>query len=180
MQRWLPVGVPLVAGLAALGAAGIMSLSGQQAAMAQQGNVDELARRAIGGPGQAAAISLMPGQRATDMPLNLPTPNGANVVGTIKRDLPQGKMWDVVLDVPAAPADAGGFYDRTLPGMGWNPAPSFNDQPAPQGVFCQSADGPWIGIVAVPVSDTASDVRVHVESGSPGPCSPPPAPPQQP
>jgi len=181
MRRWLPVGAPLLAGLIALGTAGIMSFSGLTAANAQQGGVDELARRAIGGPGGGSLVSLTPGQRASDMPLNLPTPSGTNVVGTVKRDIPQGpKMWDVILDVPSNPADVGAFFDRSLPGLGWSPAPAFGDQPAPQGVFCQAADGPFVAVIAVPVSDTSSDVRVHIESGNPGPCSPPPAPPQQP
>jgi hypothetical protein len=181
MRRWLPVGAPLVAGLLALGAAGIMSLSGQQAAMAQQGGVEDLAKRAIGGPGlSAAAVSLMPGQRASDMPLSLPTPGGSNVVGTVKRDLGPVTMWDVVIDAPATPPDVGAFFDQSLPGLGWNPAPAFGDVPAPQGVFCRGAEGPFVAVIAVPVSETASDVRVHVESGQPGPCSPPPAPPQQP
>jgi hypothetical protein len=170
-----------MAGLLAVGTAGIMTLSGGESASAQQGSLTDLARRAIGGPGGAQTVTLMPGERAGDMPLNLPLPSGANVVGTIKRDFNPApvKMWDLVIDVGASPADVGAFFDQALPAMGWAAPPPAGDQGAPQGAFCQSADGPWIGVVAVPVSETASDLRIHVESGSPGPCAGPQQPPAQ-
>jgi hypothetical protein len=157
-----------------------MTMSGGQSARAQQGDLSELAKRAIGGPGGGPTVSLMPGQRPGDLPLSLPTPDGANVVGSIVRDLGPVKMWDIVLDVQSNPMAAGQFYDQALPGLGWRQPPAQGDQGAPQGLFCQSDQGPWIGIVAVPVSETASDVRVHIESGNPGLCAgPPAAPPAQ-
>ncbi len=175
MRRWWPIGAPVVAGLLAIGAAGLVSISAGQPAMAQQGDIQELARRAIGGPGGAQTVVLVPGQLASGMPVNLPTPPGSTLVGTIARDPGNGmKSWDVIMDVALVPAEAGGFYDRALPGMGWRQAPAVGDQPAPQGLFCQGDGGPWMAIAAVPVSDTVSDVRAHIESGNPGPCGGPP------
>ena len=181
MRRWLPVGAPLVAGILALGAAGIMSLVGQNTAMAQQGDVSELAKRVIGGPGLGSSVSLLPGQRAQDLPLSLPMPGGSNVVGTVVRDFGQAKVWEVVLDEPGTPGDIGPFYDQALPGMGWAAAPAVGDQPAPQGVFCQSTNGPFVSIAAFQTSDRGSDVRARVVQGDPVPCGgQPPAPPPQP
>ena len=175
MRRLWPGAAVLAVGVLAVGAAGIITLSGSQTASAQQGDVNELARRVIGGPGAAQTVSLMPGQRAGDMPINLPLPSGATLVGTVVRDLGQVKAWDLVVDVPSSPMDAGGFYDQALPGMGWQQPPPAGDQGAPQGIFCQSDQGPWIGVIAVPVSDTSSDLRIHIEQGNPGLCAGPPA-----
>jgi len=170
MRRWWPFGAPLVAGLLVLGSAGIMTLSGQTAARAQNGDLNELARRVIGGPGAAASVTLLPGTRPSDLPLNLPLPNGANVVGGVVREGGPIKSWDIVLDVPTSPMEAGGFFDQALPPMGFTQPPAQGDQPPPQGLFCQSQNGPFVGVVAVPVSETASDVRIHVEQGNPIPC----------
>ena len=178
MRRWLPVGAPLVAGLLALGAAGIMSLTGQNTAMAQ-GGIEELAKRAIGGPGGAPAVTLVPGQRASDLPLNLPMPGGATVIGTVAQDRGPIKVWEVVLDAPGTPNDIGPFFDQALPALGWNAAPAVGDQPAQQGWFCQGTNGPIVMISAIQTSERGSDVRARVISGDPVPCGgQPPAPPQ--
>src|SRR5581483_741934 len=180
MKRWWPVGASLIAGVLVIGAVGILTNAGERSAMAQQGDVSELARRAIGGPGGAQSVTLLPGQLASNAPLDLPLPPGANVVGTIVRDLGNGIMtWDVIMDVSSAPADAGGFFDQNLPSRGWRPPSNFGDQGPPQGLFCQSDQGPWVGVLAVPVSGSSSDVRVHIESGDAGLCAGPPPPPQQ-
>src|SRR5689334_266684 len=130
-QRWR-IEHRVLVGVAVVAVAVFVAMSGRQSASAQQGSLDELAKRAIGGPGGAPTITLLPGQMSTDLPLNIPMPSGANVVGTIERSLGPVKAWDLVLDVPGAPADAGGFYDSAMPAQGWRQPPTPADQPPPQ------------------------------------------------
>jgi len=163
----------IVAGLFGVGL-GILAGPALESAQAQRTDVTELASRAIGGPGGGPRVGLLPGQLASNLPLSLPLPSGATVVGTVVQDWgPGAATWEIVLDVPGAPMDAGQFYEQSFPALGWTAAPGTGES-IPPGFFCQSADGPWAGVVAVPVSDQGSDVRVHLESGNPGPCAGPP------
>ena len=84
------------------------------------------------------------------------------MVGTVAQDYGPAKMWEIIMDVPGTPGDIGPFFDQALPALGWNPAPALGDRPAPQGVFCQSTNGPFTQIVAVQVSEPGSDVRARI------------------
>lgn len=172
MRRpWWTAGASLATGLLALTALGVGTTFSGLPARAQQADVASLARRAIGGPGGEQSVTLLVGQLASNL-LGLPLPEGTNIVGTVVRDLGNGMTgWEAVLDVPGAPMDAGLFFERVLPSLGWTPPPGTGETLGP-GLFCQSEAGPWIAVIAVPVSDQASDVRIRIESGNPGPCAP--------
>ena len=165
VRSWAAAGL-----LAAVAVGGVWNASGF-GAYAQTGDVTRLARRAIGGPGGEQAVGLLAGQLAPSMLQSLPLPTGTNVVGTVVRDLGNGvASYEVVLDTPTIPIEVGAFFERTLPGLGWQPVP--NEQGVSSGLFCQGEEGPWIGVVAVPTGEQMSDVRLRVEVGSPGPCAP--------
>src|SRR5207253_8548863 len=65
MRRWWLPGVAVLAGLLVVSAAGIITSKAGRTALAQQGDVGELARRAIGGPGAAGSVGLLPDRKST-------------------------------------------------------------------------------------------------------------------
>src|SRR5258708_1518979 len=115
MHRRATIALSGAAALVIMGAASFASPSWTPAA-AQNGDgpIMTLAQRLLTPPGSASAPRLLPGQLPSDLPLSLPTPPGARVVGSLVRDL-GGVTFDIVLDVPGAAGAASGFFDQALP-----------------------------------------------------------------
>jgi len=168
MRPWVSRGVVMLAGLVLLAVPLFMGV-GSKAAPAAAQDEGSLARRLLGPPGNPGAAQLLPGAIPSNLPLSLPVPQGASVVGTLYLDYGGGAGASrIVMDAPYTPQDVGAFYEANLPGLGWNPPPLGPD--GPKGVFCQSASGPLIAINAFPMGDNASDVRVDILTGEAGQC----------
>ena len=137
---------------------------------------------------------LLAGAIPADLPLELPFPPGARLIGSVVRPSlsggPAGPMVgegvEVVLDTPDAPSAVIAFYDRALRAQGLFP-PIFSPGRRPGGFlptagggmptfYCQSAGGPFVEIVAVARRDRPTDLRLRLQD-FPGPCSVPPGPP---
>jgi hypothetical protein len=160
----LVLGLPVAAGLG----------MNWTAAVAQEGEppVVELARRLLA-PGAPDSVAFLTGSLPSDLPLALPLPDNARVIGTLVQNRGNGVMVNtVVVDAPYGPSDVGTYYEQRLPSMGWNAPPPAQDL-AP-GFFCQAAEGPFIKVSAYPLGESASDVRVDVVTGNGGPCAGPP------
>jgi len=158
------------------------------------GLLQELAERLLAVPvygpqGTPPRVQLLPGQLPSDLPLSLPLPPGARVVGSSVRQL-DGPLPSnvtsvptatIVLDVPGSASDVVAFYQRALADQGWSAAQGgpFAGLGGFQGAgmgpglaYCQTPDGLSLTISTYPEARGLSDVRLAVASG-PGLCSPP-------
>lgn len=187
----------------ALTAAGPTPAQAQQASDATllQELAERLLSYPFPGPGGVPVpVQLLPGALPADLPLTLPQPPGSMLIGSAVRPsfarsfvplplqsnggppAPTGEGIDIVLDAPGAPADILAFYKGAMAELGWSPPPASSQGPGgflpsfqtgSNASFCQSADGPWLSVSAFPVSGGPTDVRIHVDTGNPGPCSSP-------
>ena len=151
--------------------------------------------------GSPVLVQLLPGVLPSDLPLDLPLPDGSTLIGSAvapsfaqfvngpvsslpaPSSTPTGEITDIVADAPGAPGDVLAFYESALTALGWT-APSAN-RPGPGGFlppflpqyfaeFCESARGPWMSVTVFPSTSGPNDLRLHVETGTPGPCYVPP------
>jgi hypothetical protein len=137
-----------------------------------------------GPPGYAPKATLLPGALPdVDAIEALPIPRGATLVGSLARDgnakMGPGTSYEVVLDAPGGATELLGFYKRELAARGWDtqhdgsgyPATGF--QPTLQSahaLFCKASSGPWLNLSVWPRQGAPADVRLYVETASPGPC----------
>ena len=154
----------------------------------------ELAERLLGAPfpfftGEAPRARLFPGSLPADLPLDLPLPPGSRLIGSAVTPRasrpgarPAGEGFEIVLDAPGAGADTLAFYERALTERGWS-APAapqierhggFTPMPMPPSrIFCRSPRGPWLSVRVSPRSTGPSEVRIHLDTATPGPCAAP-------
>src|SRR5262245_4532753 len=147
------------------------------------GGIQELAERLLVplpfGDDPAPGVELLPGCVPDGLPLDLPLPAGARVVGS-KTHRVAGALAsaEVVLDARGASEDVLAFYARELPGRGWHPASPGADTWGGfwerGGVYCRGPAGPWLRISVVARGARPLDVRIRVELRHPGPCGDPP------
>jgi hypothetical protein len=161
--------------------------------------LQELAERLIAVPfasmpSQIAqpTIQLLPGQMPSDLPLSLPLPPGARLVGSVVRTLPTNSPDDaraimgpfapgatVVLDVPGSRESILALYEQALAQQGWSVAQGGN--PFPGGfqtafvggggvTYCRSESGPWFSVNVYPMASGTNDVRLTVGTNA-GACS---------
>lgn len=137
---------------------------------------------AAGGPELA---QLFLGEIPPDLPLTVPLPDGASLLGSIGRRV-NGRRTsvEVVLDGPGPPEAVLDFYQRELSRQGWNPPVPGPDarvggfMPTARTMsraFCRGPQGPWVGVTVVETGSGVCEVRLRLELANPGPCAPPPA-----
>lgn len=182
-----------------------MAPGGPPAARGQQPEdpalLRELAERLLSPPvplptGEVPRVRLLPGALPAELPFELPLPPGSRLIGSTvgpsfaggPEPVPSGLGITAVLDAPGTAADIFGFYRSALGGRGWfEPAFGPFDGRPPGGflpsfpitsssAFCSSPRGPWLFVAVRSQASGPSDVRIHVETGTPGPCGGPPGP----
>ena len=113
--------------------------------------------------------SLFVGRLPDTLPVDIPIPNGAAVLGSLARS-PQHTS--IVLDVPLAPERVLDFYRERMEAAGWseqepfvNPSGGFayvgRAQPT---VFCRSPRGPALSVQANTAPTGLTDVRVDLNT----------------
>lgn len=126
------------------------------------------------------SIDLLPGRLPGDLPVELPAaPNGQLIGSAVRRADAKALNWDVIYDAPGKPADLLAFYQGELAQRGWTAAPVSGRpggfQPTAMPVanqpFCQQGGGSWLMLSIFPRPGAANDVRLRIESGTPGPCA---------
>ncbi len=140
-----------------------------------------LAERILGVPYRsepdAQPVQLLPGDLLDDLPITLPIPDGATVVGSISYPSLQnaydhrGRRVTILFDAAMQPEDILAYYRDRLLADGWRlmqprmtPESGFRfDRPPAReaSLFCRSESGPalWVYVHAVPHALT----QVHVE-----------------
>lgn len=148
----------------------------------------QLAMRYIQRQTTGATIELLAGAVPGDMPVTLPMPPDARVIGTaIRRGPTRDLGWDIFLDTAGSPDDATAFYQGALQSDGWAPPPppappvasGFQNQrpanaatptPSPTAVpnptrnvsLCQAGGAVYLTVAASPLH-TATGVSIHVD-----------------
>ena len=203
VPTWLTTMV--VAVIAAVAALAVST--GPHAAQAQPSEdpalLRELAERLLGSPGPGPRGAELPpprllvGALPANLPFDVPLPPGSRLVGSVVRPsfgpgpvpTPSGESVEVVLDAPGAAREVLAFYDRAFVERGLSMAPQSGRGQPPGGflptagilnsaLYCQSEQGPFVSLNVFPKANGPNDVRIHIETGSPGPCSGPPLPPR--
>ena len=139
---------------------------------------------------------LFPGALPPTLPLDLPLPPGSRLVGSAVApslaggpDFAHAETIEVVLDAPGTPDEIVAFYEGALTERGWTAARDQGPEPGgfvperlggfqPSSIpsivfFCPGAAGGWLALVVTPAPGGLTDVRVHLETGFPGPCGGP-------
>jgi len=161
-----------------------------QSVGAQQTNPDALRALAVrfiappvAGPnGQAQSATLSPGALPADLPVMVPVPPGANLVGSVTRTF--GGMsvsWEIAYDASGSADDLTKYYTTQLSGQGWTAPPArgvaaHGFAPAtqispPTGTFCRGSDGPYLAVNVIPTAGGPADLRVFVSAASGGICN---------
>ncbi len=182
----------LAAGRGAAPPAGAQAPPGGDAAL-----LEELAERVIALPYPSnvpalavlPTVRLLPGHVPADLPLDLPLPPGARLIGSVVREQPVrpgepgpfGPGTTVVLDAPGDREALLAFYTETLQRQGWMPAPlgrpfgggGFEASVPGGGLsYCGGPDGPWLTVNVVPRAAGVAGVWLAV-SDTGGPCTVP-------
>lgn len=161
-----------------------------QGVAAQQGNPDALRALAVrfiapavAGPnGQAQSADLLPGAVPADLPVMVPAPPGAKIVGSVTRKFGGvSASWELAFDASGSADDLTAFYTMQLSGQGWTAPPArgvaaHGFAPAtqispPTGTFCRGNDGPYLAVNVVPTAGGVADLRVFVSASSGGICN---------
>lgn len=151
-----------------------------------------LATRALLFGAELPTVQIVLGAVPPDLPLALPIPPAARVLGAASLPAsprPGGPITgagvDIVLDVPGSAAGLFAFYDQAMSAIGWSAAPrpmvahgGFAPLPRPSSqTFCHSPAGPWLSVTVYERPDAPLDVRLHLNTATPGPCAMPAGPP---
>jgi len=128
------------------------------------------------------------------LPLELPLPSASRLVGSAAAASPAngpgdpaGEVFDIVLDIPGRPLEVVAGFEAALAELSWPafrfPGPELTGfQPSFPGgflpspgepllrFFCPSAPDRWLGLVVAATVAGINDVRLHIETGNPGPC----------
>ncbi|MGB2894693.1 MAG: hypothetical protein WBB65_00840 [Anaerolineales bacterium] len=108
------------------------------------------------------SIGLLPEK----LPIELPLPEGSQVIGSIIRGEAAGT--EIILDVPLKPGEAIDFYKKSFTREGWSElseeayGTGFVSEPWPSQTFCYGDEEIVIYISAVEIPDKPTDVRVNI------------------
>jgi hypothetical protein len=111
-------------------------------------------------------VQLLPGKLPQDMPLDMPIPDGARIVGS---EIQENTGIYVVLDVPMTPDLALDFYRKRLASQNWteNGIPGMNQgfigEGDPRTAFCHGPKNLSLSIIAHP-QDNGTDLRLSIIS----------------
>src|SRR5712691_1557159 len=171
----------LVVGMA--GSSSRAGAAGQESA--DQAGIQELAERLLAAPaptGQPASLELLPGQVASQLPVNLALPAGAHIVGSLVRNAGAPTVSvNVVLDAPGERSSMQTFYEKELADKGWSPLPpgpqahgfQFGSQPSRPSIFCSPQGNSWLSMGVNAGRDGTNDVRISTNGQIPNPCQRP-------
>jgi len=133
----------------------------------------QLVLRLLSGPGSEAQLFV--GRLPDHLPVELPLPAGAKVLGSLERNLQSQQNFEILLDVAQSPEQAQAFYEARLPAAGWHELPPFPGlrgfvpsgfSPGKQSRFCKGVDGPSVSIVANAVQNAPTDLRLNLNTNS--------------
>lgn len=124
-------------------------------------------------------IQVLAGRLPEELPVELPMPDDAEVVGSVARG---DENVEIVLDVPGEPESVLDAYEERLAAAGWS-EPEFGGPPgggfvpadgAFGSTFCRDGEEPYLTVSAFALGDDdMSDVRLSLNSSSEGftPCN---------
>jgi hypothetical protein len=131
-------------------------------------SVEELAIRLLQAtyPGSAEldGVQLLPGKLPLEMPVDLPIPDGARIVGS---EVQENTGIYVVLDVPMTPDLALDFYREHLASQNWTEISipgmdrGFVEQSDPSPTFCQGSQNASLTVTSHP-QDNGTDLRLSI------------------
>lgn len=139
----------------------------------------ELAMRLLvppyfGGP-EGGEIQLLTGELPDNLPLEVPLPDGARVIGSFIRG---DKSTEIVLDAPQSPEDVLNFYEERLIAAGWEKPESpglsggFVSSDIANGTsLCQSKKGPRFSVSTRENETRLTDVRLSLSNGRHSGCN---------
>jgi len=107
------------------------------------------------------------GSLPDDLPLDLPLPDGAQVVASVQEP---SAFTQVILDASQTPAEVEAFYAQSMVDLGWQPAPEH--QPGggfvsswDQGLrFCIDERDAYLEVRALEMTDELTDVRLTLQA----------------
>jgi hypothetical protein len=122
-----------------------------------------------GGP-EPGEVQILAGQLPEDMPVELPMPRDAEVVGSVARG---DQNVEIILDVPGEPQSVLDAYEEQLVAAGWREpeldGPSGGGFVPPDGafasLFCREQEEPYLSVSAFTLDNRdMSDVRLSLNS----------------
>lgn len=134
----------------------LVALVTQAAAQTVEADLEQLALRLLssGDDPNEVGLSLLPGLLPSGLPLELPLPEEATVIGSLLRHNTEGRILEarVVLDSALSTRDIIAFYEEALLAEGWTgrettPPQGFVPRQADRSArFCASERGPFLQV----------------------------------
>ena len=144
-------------------------LQNQTSELGEQ-SVEELAMRLLQATypdsSELNGVQLLPGKLPREMPVDLPIPDGARIVGS---EVQENTGIYVVLDVPMTPDLALDFYRKHLASQNWTEISipemdrGFVEQSDPSTTFCQGTQNASLAVTAHP-QENGTDLRLSIIS----------------
>lgn len=111
-------------------------------------------------------VELFVGRLPDTLPFEAPIPDGATVLGSLRRE---GQGITIVLDTRLTPEQIRDFYQARMTAAGWS-MPEFPGmqggfsyaRPAVGSLFCRSPRGPALEVVTHPVPNAPNDLRIQL------------------
>lgn len=112
-------------------------------------------------------MKILIGSLPDDLPIDLPLPDGAQVVASVQEP---SAFTQVILDVPQPPDEVESFYTQTLTELGWELAPQH--QPGggfvstwdAGGQYCLGENDAYLAVRTVDVFEDLTDVRLTLQA----------------
>ncbi len=130
-----------------------------------ESSIEELAIRLMEplDPGVLQEVQLFVGQLPDNMPIDLPIPDYARIIGSM---IQGRKNINIVLDVNLTPEQVLDFYRESMAASNWSEIEerrgfAFNEIKL---VMCQNSNDPPLTIRAYPVESSPTDVRLNIET----------------
>ena len=107
------------------------------------------------------------GSLPDDLPIDLPLPEGAQVVASFQEP---SAFTQVILDVPLTPDEIESFYTQTLTDLGWKPAPAhqpgggFVSSEDAGGRFCLGESDAYLEVRPLEAPEGLTDVRLNLQA----------------
>jgi hypothetical protein len=119
--------------------------------------------------------TILPGELPSDLPVEVPIPKDAEIIGSSVHPDIKYKHVEIILDVPEEPNEVIEFYRNSLEKAGWNEKEGFylpegGFAPIPSmpesATFCRyEREGPSLTITAyTPDGEKPADVRLHLDT----------------
>jgi len=179
-MRWFAVPV-LVAAIVLPGGSSFRAALAQPMPVEQANQLRELAERLLSPQysnplGQQTSIQLLVGQLPSNLPLKLPIPPGATLLGSAVRSQGDQNLAgaDIILNVPGTAEAVLNLYEKEFQAQNWKAQRNFPGNPMPGGfqpapmllnrVFCKSTQGPLAVVSVEPQSAGPNHVRLSIDT----------------